>query len=82
FTLPVPSPDKGGGRRLYSLISFLRLPISDPDDLLWGILDIDGSMDVLWGILDIEKPDTQTINKIVVPSVELIYSYAEYLVLH
>ncbi|KAF6151498.1 hypothetical protein GIB67_016310 [Kingdonia uniflora] len=39
-------------------------------------------MDVLWRILDIEQPDTQTINKIVVPSVELIYSYAECLVLH
>ncbi|KAF6163073.1 hypothetical protein GIB67_001401 [Kingdonia uniflora] len=73
FTLPIPIPDKGGGKRLYSLISFLRFPISDPDNLLWGILDIDGLMDVLWGILDIEQPGTQTINKIVVPSVELIY---------
>ncbi|KAF6173159.1 hypothetical protein GIB67_028457 [Kingdonia uniflora] len=73
FTLPVPSPDKGGGRMLYSLISFLRFPISDPDNMLWGILDINGLMDVLWGILDIEQPETQTINKTVVPSVELIY---------
>ncbi|KAF6158169.1 hypothetical protein GIB67_014963, partial [Kingdonia uniflora] len=48
FTLPVPSPDKGGGKRLYSLIIFLRFPISDPDNLFWGILDIDGLMDVLW----------------------------------
>lgn len=39
-------------------------------------------MQVLWGILDIEQPDTQTINNIVIPSVELIYSYAECLVLH
>ncbi|KAF6159079.1 hypothetical protein GIB67_032696 [Kingdonia uniflora] len=78
FTLPVPSTDKEGGRRLYSLISFLRFPIFDPDDFLWGILDLDGLMDVLWGILDIEQPDTQTITKIVVPSVELIYSYAEF----
>ncbi|KAF6134598.1 hypothetical protein GIB67_025713, partial [Kingdonia uniflora] len=31
FTLSVPIPDKGGGRRLYSLISFFRFPISDPD---------------------------------------------------
>ncbi|KAF6171069.1 hypothetical protein GIB67_023237, partial [Kingdonia uniflora] len=38
------------------------------DNLLWGILDIDGLMDVLWGILDIEQPGTQAINKIVVPS--------------
>ncbi|KAF6160405.1 hypothetical protein GIB67_019174, partial [Kingdonia uniflora] len=52
------------------------------DDLLWGILDIDGLMDVLWGILDIVQPNTQTINKIFVPSVELIYSYVECLVLH
>ncbi|KAF6176933.1 hypothetical protein GIB67_027733 [Kingdonia uniflora] len=52
------------------------------DDLLSGILDIDGLMDALWVILDIEQPDTQTINKIVVPSVELIYSYTECLVLH
>ncbi|KAF6136091.1 hypothetical protein GIB67_000495, partial [Kingdonia uniflora] len=82
FILPVSSPDKGGGRRLYSLISFLRFPLSDSDDFLWGILDIDGLMDVLWGILDIEQPDTQTISKIIVPSVELIYSYAECLVLN
>ncbi|MQL86782.1 hypothetical protein Taro_019315, partial [Colocasia esculenta] len=34
-------------------------------------------MEVLWGILDLERPDTQTINNIVIPSVELIYSYAE-----
>ncbi|KAF6152861.1 hypothetical protein GIB67_025879 [Kingdonia uniflora] len=52
------------------------------DDLLWGILDIDGLMDVLWGILDIEQPDTQTIKKIVVPSMELIYSYEKCFVLH
>lgn len=39
-------------------------------------------MQVLWGILDLEQPDTQTINNIVIPSVELIYSYAECLALH
>ncbi|KAF6154728.1 hypothetical protein GIB67_035693, partial [Kingdonia uniflora] len=82
FTLPVPIPDKGGGRRLYSLISFLRFLISDLDDLLWGILDIDGLMDVLWRIFDIEQPYTKTINKIFIPSVELIYCYAECLMLH
>ncbi|KAF9624456.1 hypothetical protein IFM89_011464 [Coptis chinensis] len=43
---------------------------------------VDGLMQVLWGILDIEQPDTQTINNIVIPSVELIYSYAECLTLH
>ncbi|XP_058115199.1 auxin transport protein BIG [Magnolia sinica] len=43
---------------------------------------VDGLMQVLWGILDLEQPDTQTINNIVVPSVELIYSYAECLALH
>ncbi|KAK1310864.1 Auxin transport protein BIG [Acorus calamus] len=43
---------------------------------------VDGLMQVLWGILDVERPDTQTINSIIVPSVELIYSYAECLALH
>ncbi|KAF6169153.1 hypothetical protein GIB67_038650 [Kingdonia uniflora] len=56
------------------------LPLSSIDASCSGV--IDGLMDVLWGILDIEQPDTQTMNKIVVPSVELIYSYAECLVLH
>lgn len=39
-------------------------------------------MQILWGILDLERPETQTINSIVIPSVELIYSYAECLALH
>lgn len=39
-------------------------------------------MQVLWGILDFEQPDTQTMNNIVVSSVELIYCYAECLALH
>ncbi|ONK55020.1 uncharacterized protein A4U43_UnF8510 [Asparagus officinalis] len=43
---------------------------------------VDGLMQVLWGILDLERPETQTINNIVVPAVELIYSYAECLALH
>lgn len=43
---------------------------------------VDGLMQVLWGILDLERPETQTINSIVIPSVELIYSYAECLALH
>lgn len=43
---------------------------------------VDGLMQVLWGILYIEQPDTQTMNNIVVSSVELIYCYAECLALH
>lgn len=43
---------------------------------------VDGLMQVFWGILDLDKPDTQTINSIVVPCVEFIYSYAECLGLH
>ncbi|XP_020102857.1 auxin transport protein BIG isoform X2 [Ananas comosus] len=43
---------------------------------------VDGLMQILWGILDLERPETQTINSIVIPSVELIYSYAECLALH
>lgn len=37
---------------------------------------------MLWGILDVEQPDTQTMNNIVISSVELIYCYAECLTLH
>lgn len=43
---------------------------------------VDGLMQVLWGILDLEQPDTQTMNNIVISSVELIYCYAECLALH
>ncbi|KAG5548960.1 hypothetical protein RHGRI_014362 [Rhododendron griersonianum] len=43
---------------------------------------VDGLMQVLWGILDIEQPDTQTMNNIVISSVELIYCYAECLAMH
>ncbi|CAA6661511.1 unnamed protein product [Spirodela intermedia] len=43
---------------------------------------VDGLMEVLWGILDLERPDTQTVNNIVIPSVDLIYCYAECLTLH
>ncbi|KZV25002.1 auxin transport protein BIG [Dorcoceras hygrometricum] len=42
---------------------------------------VDGLMQVLWGILDVEQPDTQTMNNIVISSVELIYCYAECLAL-
>ncbi|CAL5080495.1 unnamed protein product [Urochloa decumbens] len=43
---------------------------------------VDGLMQVFWGILDLDRPDTQTINNLVVPCVEFIYSYAECLALH
>lgn len=43
---------------------------------------VDGLMQVLWGILDVEQPDTQTMNNIVISSVELIYCYAECLAMH
>ncbi|TVU10927.1 hypothetical protein EJB05_44482, partial [Eragrostis curvula] len=43
---------------------------------------VDGLMQVFWGILDLDRPDTQTINSLVVPCVEFIYSYAECLALH
>ncbi|KAK8916209.1 Auxin transport protein BIG [Platanthera zijinensis] len=43
---------------------------------------VDGLIQVLWSILDTERPQTQTINNIVIPAVELIYSYAECLALH
>ncbi|WOK95227.1 auxin transport protein BIG [Canna indica] len=43
---------------------------------------VDGLIQVLWAILDLERPETQTINSIIIPSVELIYSYAECLALH
>lgn len=43
---------------------------------------VDGLMQVLWRILDLEWPDTQTMNNIVIASVELIYCYAECLALH
>ncbi|XP_008230303.1 PREDICTED: auxin transport protein BIG [Prunus mume] len=43
---------------------------------------VDGLIQVLWGILDLEQLDTQTMNNIVISSVELIYCYAECLALH
>ncbi|XP_022939199.1 auxin transport protein BIG-like isoform X1 [Cucurbita moschata] len=43
---------------------------------------VDGLMQILWGILDLEQPNTQTLNNIVISSVELIYCYAECLALH
>lgn len=43
---------------------------------------MDGLIQVLWGILELEQLDTQTMNNIVISSVELIYCYAECLALH
>ncbi|KAL6600586.1 hypothetical protein ACP70R_045386 [Stipagrostis hirtigluma subsp. patula] len=43
---------------------------------------VDGLMQVFWCILDLDRPDTQTINSLVVPCVEFIYSYAECLAMH
>ncbi|KAL2499836.1 Auxin transport protein BIG [Abeliophyllum distichum] len=43
---------------------------------------VDGLMQVLWGILEVEQPETQTMNNIVISSVELIYCYAECLALN
>ena len=43
---------------------------------------MDKLMDVLLGILDLERPDTHTINNIVIPSVDLIYCYADCLTVH
>ncbi|KAG6469695.1 hypothetical protein ZIOFF_070625 [Zingiber officinale] len=44
---------------------------------------IDGLIQVLWAILYWERPETQTINSIIMLTVELIYGYAEcYLALH
>ncbi|CAI9758716.1 unnamed protein product [Fraxinus pennsylvanica] len=42
---------------------------------------VDGLMQVLWGILEVEQPEAQTMNNIVISSVELIYCYAECLAL-
>ncbi|GLJ18302.1 hypothetical protein SUGI_0323850 [Cryptomeria japonica] len=47
-----------------------------------GSAVVDGLMEILWRILELEQPDTQTINNIVIPAVDLIYSYAECLALH
>lgn len=57
------------------LLNFLRL-------FCIGSEVVDGLMQVLWGILELEQPDTQTMNNIVISSVELIFCYAECLILH
>ncbi|XP_068642658.1 auxin transport protein BIG [Aristolochia californica] len=73
FTAQVRAVSKIAVHRRTNMASFLESH---------GTRVVDGLMQVLWGILDLEQPDTQTINNIVIPSVELIYSYAECLALH
>lgn len=73
FTAQLRAVSKIALHRRSNLATFLKIHGS-------GI--VDGLMQVLWGILDLEQLDTQAVNNIVVPSVELIYSYAECLVLH
>ncbi|CAN4082734.1 unnamed protein product [Withania somnifera] len=73
FTAQMRVVSKIALHRRSNLASFLEMNGSEV---------VDGLMQVLWGILDIEQPDTQTLNNIVVSSVELVYCYAECLALH
>ncbi|PKU69107.1 auxin transport protein BIG [Dendrobium catenatum] len=73
FTSQMHAVSKIALNRRSNMVSFLKLHGS-------GV--VDGLMQVLWGILDTERPQTQTINHIVIPAVELLYSYAECLALH
>lgn len=43
---------------------------------------VDGLMKVLWDILSAEQPDSETVNNLVIPCVDLIYGYAECLAIH
>ncbi|KAL2241605.1 UNVERIFIED_CONTAM: Auxin transport protein BIG, partial [Sesamum indicum] len=73
FTAQMRAVSKIALHRRSNLANFLETNGSDV---------VDGLMQVLWGILDVEQPDTQTMNNIVISSVELIYCYAECLALH
>ncbi|XP_051119264.1 auxin transport protein BIG [Andrographis paniculata] len=73
FTAQMRAVSKISLHRRSNLASFLEANGSDV---------VDGLMQVLWGILDLEQPDTQTMNNIVISSIELIYCYAECLALH
>ncbi|RAL46785.1 hypothetical protein DM860_005064 [Cuscuta australis] len=73
FTSQMCAVSKIALQRRSNLASFIEMNGSEV---------VDGLMQVLWGILYIEQPDTQTMNNIVVSSVELIYCYAECLALH
>lgn len=68
FTAQMHAVTKIALHRRINLASFLEMN---------GSQLVDGLMQVLWGILEIEPLDTQTINNIVMSSVELIYCYAE-----
>ncbi|KAL7101089.1 hypothetical protein ACP275_08G035100 [Erythranthe tilingii] len=68
FTAQMRAVSKIALHRRTNLANFLETNGSDV---------VDGLMQVLWGILDVEQPDTQTMNNIVISSVELIYCYAE-----
>ncbi|XP_047958465.1 LOW QUALITY PROTEIN: auxin transport protein BIG [Salvia hispanica] len=72
FTAQMRAVSKIALHRRSNLANFLESNGSDV---------VDGLMQVLWGILDVEQPDTQTMNNIVISSVELIYCYAECLTL-
>ncbi|XP_048230333.1 auxin transport protein BIG [Ricinus communis] len=73
FTAQMRAVSKIALHRRSNLALFLELNGSEV---------VDGLMQVLWGILEFEQPDTQTMNNIVIASVELIYCYAECLALH
>lgn len=73
FTAQMRAVSKIALHRRANLANFLESNGSDV---------VDGLMQVLWGILDVEQPDTQTMNNIVISSIELIYCYAECLTLH
>ncbi|GAB2232789.1 hypothetical protein Drorol1_Dr00011846 [Drosera rotundifolia] len=72
FTAHLRAVSKIALHRRANLASFLETN---------GTQVVDGLMQVLWGILELEQPDTQTMNNIIITSVELIYSYAECLAL-
>ncbi|KAF3945345.1 hypothetical protein CMV_028261 [Castanea mollissima] len=73
FTAQMRAVSKIALQRRSNLATFLEINGSEV---------VDGLMQVLWGILELEQPDTQTMNNIVISSVELIYCYAECLALH
>ncbi|TQD82010.1 hypothetical protein C1H46_032473 [Malus baccata] len=73
FTAQMRAVSKIALHRCSNLATFLEIHGSEV---------IDGLFQVLWGILDLEQLDTQTMNNIVVSSVDLIYCYAECLALH
>ncbi|KAF8012749.1 hypothetical protein BT93_I0796 [Corymbia citriodora subsp. variegata] len=73
FTAHMQAVSKIALQRRSNLATFLDMNGSEV---------VDGLMQVLWGILELEQPDTQTMNNIVILSVELIFCYAECLILH